>query len=88
MAEGMTEAAALEQTYKAITKLAPQVPRAFMGEDRRVEFLRKALVERSWANELPSRIATSKLTFQQLYGELEAPLHYHNEARLVAIHAP
>ncbi|GAB0493903.1 hypothetical protein MMPV_005190 [Pyropia vietnamensis] len=48
----------------------------------KVEFLRNAVVGNSWATEPLSRIATHCLTFQQLYGELEAALHLHNEACL------
>eukprot|EP00170_Pyropia_yezoensis_P005631 contig_22869_g5647 len=74
--------AALEKTYKTISKLAPQVPRSHHCVSYKVEFLRNAVVGNAWATELLSRIATHRLTFQQLYGELEAALHLHNEARL------
>jgi len=74
MAEGMTETAALEQTYKTITKLAPQVPLSYQGDEHKVELLRKAVIGSPWATEPLSRIATNQLTFQQLYGELEAAL--------------
>lgn len=82
LAESKTETAALEQTYKTITKLAFQVPRAYQGDEHKVEFLRKAVVGSPWATEPLSRIATNQLTFQQLYGELEAALHLHKDARL------
>lgn len=80
--DGTDTTAALEKTYKTISKLAPQVPRSHHGESYKVEFLRNAVVGNSWATEPLSRIATHSLTFQQLYGELEAALHLHNEARL------
>ncbi|GAB0496835.1 hypothetical protein MMPV_008156 [Pyropia vietnamensis] len=85
--DGVSEAAALEQTYKTITKLAPQVPRSHQGDAHKVEFLRNAVVGSPWATEPLSRIATHGLTFQQLYGELEAALHLHKEARLAVAHA-
>lgn len=87
LTDGVTEAAALEQTYKTITKLAPQVPRSHQGDAHKVEFLRNAVVGSPWATEPLSRIATHGLTFQQLYGELEAALHLHKEARLAVAHA-
>ncbi|GAB0496233.1 hypothetical protein MMPV_007545 [Pyropia vietnamensis] len=80
--DGTDVTTALEKTYKTISKLAPQVPRSHHGESYKVEFLRNAAVGNSWATEPLSRIATHRLTFQQLYGELEAALHLHNEARL------
>ncbi|GAB0489865.1 hypothetical protein MMPV_001091 [Pyropia vietnamensis] len=80
--DGTDVTAALEKTYKTISKLAPQVPRSHHGESYKVEFLRNAVVGNSWATEPLSRIATHCLTFQQLYGELEAALHLHNEACL------
>ncbi len=87
ISDGVTEAAALEQTYKTITKLAPQVPRSHQGDAHKVEFSRNAVVGSPWATEPLSRIATHGLTFQQLYGELEAALHLHKEARLAVAHA-
>ncbi|GAB0493527.1 hypothetical protein MMPV_004811 [Pyropia vietnamensis] len=83
--DGTDVTAALEKTYKTISKLAPQVPRSHHGESYKVEFLRNAVVGNSWATEPLSRIATHRLTFQQLYGELEAALHLHNEARLAVM---
>lgn len=83
--DGTDTTAALEKTYKTISKLAPQVPRSHHGESYKVEFLRNAVVGNSWATEPLSRIATHSLTFQQLYGELEAALHLHIEARLAVM---
>lgn len=68
LSDGVTEAAALEQTYKTITKLAPQVPRSHQGDAHKVEFLRNAVVGSPCDTEPLSRIATHGLTFQQLYG--------------------
>lgn len=84
-AEGLEPAASLEKTYKLITKLAPQVPRSHRGDAHKVEFLRNAVVGNSWATEPLSRIATHGLSFQQLYGELEAALHLDREAKLATI---
>eukprot|EP00170_Pyropia_yezoensis_P000401 contig_2207_g402 len=87
LSDGVTEAVALEQTYKTITKLAPQVPRSHQGDSHKVEFLRNAVVGSPWATEPLSRIATHGLTCQKLYGELGAALHLHKEARLAVAHA-
>eukprot|EP00170_Pyropia_yezoensis_P002751 contig_11549_g2756 len=83
--DGTDITAAQEKTSKTISKLAPQVPRSHHGESYNVEFLRNAVVGNTWATEPLSRIATHRLTFQQLYGELEAALHLHNEARLASM---
>lgn len=42
--EALEATGALENVYRAVTKLARQVPRAFFGQDHRVLFLRKAVV--------------------------------------------
>jgi len=83
--EGTEISAALEKTYKVITKLAPQVPRSHQGEAHKVEFLRKAVIGYPWATEPLSRIATHDLTFQMLYGELESALHLEKESQLARI---
>jgi len=81
VAQGKTETFALEQTYKNIMKLAPMVPRSHQGDAHRVDFLRHAVVGYPWANEPLSRVPTHNLSFQQLYGELEAALQLHGEAK-------
>ena len=73
-AEGLDESAALSKIYKVITKLSRQGPVSHRGDAHKVEFLRNAAVESSWSHETLSRVATHSLTFQQLYGELEAAL--------------
>ncbi|KAK1864449.1 hypothetical protein I4F81_006995 [Pyropia yezoensis] len=88
LSDGVTEAAALEQAYKTITKLTPQVPRSNQGDAHQVDFLRNAVVGSPWATEPLSRIATHGLTFHQLYVELEAALHLHKVARLEAMRTP
>lgn len=80
--EGLELSSALEKTYKVITKLSPQVPQSHRGEAHKVEFLRKAVVGYEWATEPLSRIATHKLTFQNLYSELESALHLAKEGQL------
>lgn len=80
VASGQTQLVALASTYKLILKLGPQVPLSYRGEAHKVDFLRGAVVGYAWANEPLSRVATQGLTFQQLYGELEASLQLHLEA--------
>ncbi|KAK1863864.1 hypothetical protein I4F81_006418 [Pyropia yezoensis] len=75
--DGTDILATLEKTYKTISELAPQVPRSHHGESYKFEFLRNAVVGNTWATEPLSRI---------LYGELEAAIHLHNEARLGIMH--
>eukprot|EP00171_Calliarthron_tuberculosum_P023415 IDg23415t1 len=83
--DGLDELAALEKVYKLITKLSPQVPQSHRGEAHKIEYLRNSTVGFSWATEPLSRIATHGLSFQQLYGELEAALHLEREARVAVI---
>lgn len=87
LCEGVTEKAPLEQTYKAITKLAPQVPRSNQGDAHEVEFLRNAVAGSVWTTEPLSRIATRALSFQQQHGESMAARHLLKEARLAVAHA-
>lgn len=84
-AKGHDATTALERTYHEITRLSPQVPQSHHGDAHKVDFLRNAVVGNAWATEPLSRIATHRLSFQQLYGELEAALHLHKEAQLAVI---
>eukprot|EP00171_Calliarthron_tuberculosum_P018940 IDg18940t1 len=83
--DGADELSALEKVYKLITKLSPQVPQSHRGEAHKIEFLRNSTVGFSWATEPLSRISTHGLSFQQLYGELEAALHLEREARVAVL---
>ena len=85
VADGLETSAALEKTYKVITKLAPQVPQSHRGEAHKVEFLRGAVVGYDWATEPLSRIATHNLSFQMSYGELESALHLAKEGQLARV---
>ena len=70
---------ALRELYGAITKLGSQVPQSHCGEAQRVEFLRTTVIRYDRAIEPFSPTATHRLSFQQLYGELESALHLPNE---------
>ena len=83
--EGLETPASLEKVYKTITNLARQVPRAFRAEEHKVEFLRRAVVGNSWANEPPSSIVPRNLGFQQLYGELQSTLNLPRESKLAVM---
>ena len=82
VADGADELSALEKVYRLIIKLSPQVPQSHKGDAHKIEFLRNATVGANWATEPLSRIATHGLSFQDVYGELEAALHLQREARL------
>ena len=64
-----------------ITKLSRQGPASHRGDAHKVEFLRNAVVGSGWSHEPLSRVATHGLSFQQLYGELEAALQLQKEAK-------
>ena len=78
--DGVEVSEALRKVYKAITKLGPQVPQSHRGEAHRVELLRTAVIGYDWDVEPLSRTATHRLSFQQLYGELESALHLSKES--------
>jgi len=86
VAECLNLTAALEKAYKLITKLAPQVPCSHRGDAHKMEFLRNATIGNSLATEPLSRIATHQLSFQVLYGDLEAPLQLENESKRANLH--
>lgn len=52
-----------------------------IGKENEVEFLQNAIGGYSWSNEPLSRAATHGLTFQMLFGELEAALQMHKNAK-------
>lgn len=78
------EAAALSKVYKAILKLSRQVPLSHRGDAHRIEFLRRAVLGQDWARDPLSRIATNSLSFQALYGELDAAAQLDKESKLAA----
>ncbi len=83
--EELDESSSLEKVYKLIMKLSAQVPQSLRGNVHKIEFLINATVRCTWATEPLSRIATHWLTFQQLYGEIEAALHLEKEAKLAVM---
>ena len=83
--DGTEESAALAKVYKVILKFSRQCPRSHQGDAHKVESLRNAVVGSSWSHEPLSRVATHCLTFQQLYGELEAALQFNKEAKVAKL---
>lgn len=81
--EGTEISSALAKVYKLILKLSRQVPASHRGDAHKMEFLRGAVIGYSWSHEPLSRVATHGLSFQQLYGELEAALQLEKEAEIM-----
>lgn len=77
-------AAALSKVYKGILKMSHQVPVSHRGDAHRVEFLRRAVIGQTWARETLLRVATNELSFQELYGELDAAIQLDKESRLAS----
>lgn len=77
----MTKPRLCPRFYKVITKLSRQGPASHRGDAHKVEFLRNAVVGSGWSHEPLSRVATDGVSFQQLYGELEAALQLQKEAK-------
>lgn len=80
--DGAEVSIALAKVYRQIINLSRQVPASHHGEAHRIEFLRRAVVGYDWSREPLSRVATHSLTFQQLYGELEAAVQLDKESKL------
>ncbi len=80
--EHSAEGQALEKVYKTITKLALQVSMSHRGDAHKIAILGNVVAEHKSATEPIIRIATHQLTFQQLYGELEAAYQLDKEAQL------
>lgn len=79
--KGMSVEQALTATYQAVLTGSKLLPPSHSGEVFRVEYLRDAVVGYEWATEPLSRVSTHKLGFQKLYGELQAALFQHQEAK-------
>lgn len=84
VAKGTEISMALTKVYRQILQMSRQVPISHQGDAHRIEFLRGAVIGYTWSHEPLSRVATQGLTFQQLYGEIEAALQLHKESQLVA----
>lgn len=76
---------ALAKVYKIILKLSRQVPTSHRGDAHRIEFLRKSVVGYDRSHEPLSWVATHNLSFQQVYGELEAALQLNKEAQVALL---
>lgn len=83
--DGMKITTALEKVYKVITKVSRQTPKAHRGDAHKVEFLSSAVAGYDWATEPLGRVATKRLTFQQLYGEIESQLELSKEAEVAKL---
>lgn len=82
---GMEVSAALAKVYRLVLQLSRQVPTSHRGDAHRIEFLRRAVIGYPWSNEPLSRVATHKLSFQQIYGELEAALQLEKESKIATL---
>lgn len=78
-------AMALAKVYKLIFKLPRQVPPSHRGYTHRIELLRKEAIGQDWSSEPLYREATHGLTFQQLYGDLEAVVQLDKESRFAIL---
>lgn len=76
---------ALSKVYRQILQLSRRVPPSHHGDAHRIEFIRQVVIGYPWAHKPLFRVATHELTFQQLFGELEAALQLHTEAQIVSL---
>ena len=82
LGENQDEGEAVAMVYKIIAKLAPLFPTCHRGNAHKIEFLHNAVVRPHWAAEPLSRTANHNLSFQKLYGELEAVHQLDKDAKL------
>lgn len=78
--QGVEISLALAKVYKLILQLSRQVPVSHRGDAHRIDFFCRSVIGFGWSHEPLSRIATNNLSFQKVYGELEAALQLHKEA--------
>lgn len=76
--------AALAKVYKRILAMSRQVPQSHRGDPHKTEFLCKAIIGHPWARGPLGCIATARLTFQQLYAELDIAVQINRESVAVA----
>jgi len=74
VAKGLSEADALEETYKLVARVSKMVPLAFNGDTHRSNILQSAVIGYSWAMHPLSRMDTHTISLQDVYGELNAAL--------------
>lgn len=79
------EGASLPKVYKTITKHSRQVFLPHRGAAHEIEYLRNAFIGYEWSTEPFSRIATRNLSFEYLFGDLEAPYQLKKEEKLANI---
>lgn len=79
-------AAALTRVYERILILSLQAPEAHRGDPHNIELLKSAVIGHQWSIEPLSIVATSNLSYQQLYAELEIVELLYKENSAAQIH--
>lgn len=77
--KGMDESEAWAKIYAEIVRMTPQCPVSHKNDAHRIRFMRLPVSGRLWSHPALQRVASSGLTFQQLYGELESALQLNRE---------
>lgn len=77
-------AAALAIIYKQIFHVSQQEPHPHRGDARKIEFFRAAVIGSEWDNEPLSHVATSHLSYQKQYAELEIAVQLDEKSRAAA----
>lgn len=78
-------AAALAVVPKEMFAMFQQVSEFYWSDPHKIEFLRKSVVGRQWAEDPLSRIATTELSFQQLYAVLEIAVQFESKKMTVGV---
>ena len=81
--DGTEESAALAKVYKITIQFSRQCQSLRQRDAHKVEFLQNAVVGFLWSYKLLRRVATHRLTFQQLYGEFEVLSNLIRKQRLL-----
>ena len=80
VAKGMSEAAALDETFKVVERMSKKVPKGFASDQHCANFLRSAVIGPQWAKQPLSGLGVGAVGFQDLYRQLQAALALDNDS--------
>ena len=85
VAKGMSEKAALDETFKVVERMSKKVPKGFDSDQHRANLLRSAVLGPQWAKQPLSGLGAGAVGFQDLYRQLQAALALDNDSDAAAL---
>lgn len=85
MDQSLKVSLAFAKRYRLTLQLSRQVLASLCGEAHRIDHLRRSVIVFSWYHEPLSRIATHNLSFQHVYGKVEAALQLSEKSNLAQL---